>query len=86
MRRQRPFWIKKSKKMLILEIQSQGFDMVIVAPNISASPRLVEFLASNNMTYFDLDMNRSSMNLISEVVYFCKLFSLIFSVEISFFS
>jgi glycosyltransferase involved in cell wall biosynthesis len=69
------------RKELILEIQSQGFDMVIVAPNISASPRLLEFLASNNMTYFDLDMNRSSMSFISEVVCFFKLFSLIVKIK-----
>ena len=69
------------RKELILEIQKRGFNIIIIAPNISDSHELTHFIKENKMSYYDIDINRSSKNIISELFFFIRLLFLFFKIK-----
>lgn len=69
------------RKELILEIQNIGYELYIIAPNISSSKNLLEFLYAHNMKFFEIDIKQSSMNIFSELRYFFKLFYLLMQIK-----
>ncbi len=50
------------RKELILEIHKKGFDIYIIAPNISSSNTLLKFLHANKMRFYEIEISRSSIN------------------------
>lgn len=69
------------RKELILEIQEKGFDIYVIAPNISSSHILLRFLETHKINFFELAISRSSTNLISEALYFFKLIFLLAKIK-----
>jgi len=69
------------RKELILEIQKKGFNIIIIAPNISDSFELTSFIKKNEMSYRNIQINRASKNIISELSYFIRLFYLFFTIK-----
>ena len=69
------------RKELILEIQNKGYEICIIAPKISSSKNLMKFLYAHNMKFFEIDINRSSMNVFSELRYFFRLMYLLMKIK-----
>ena len=69
------------RKELILEIQKRGFNIIIIAPNISESHELLKFIDENNMSFYDMDINRSSKNIIMEALCIGRLIYLFFKTS-----
>ena len=69
------------RKELILEIQKRGFNIILIAPNISDSSKLINFINKHDMSYHDIHINRSSKNIIYELFYFVRLLQLFFKIK-----
>lgn len=69
------------RKELMLEIKKRGFNINIIAPNVSDSLALLTFIKENKMRYYDIEINRSSKSIVSEILYFFRLLYLFFKIK-----